>query len=280
MQSGCAWYPWTCGDSAGGWFFWALRDTAAQEGHYETPAATGEFFGRLRDQVVTACHQGFLACDNWKLGQTLHLNVEQISQIPNSRRVAYPAIRDSAVGRRRSIQRASGRGDKELAFPQPPGSSVRMAGHLGPRATRKIFRRRAELVTPSHRRDRRAASPGSCVGQFDAVSHEVVGGGAPVNGWAWSLGEKIAAQTHRARRPFRIIVGLGIGRVAPSRRGGGARRDCRQRYGLAGLFEGRSFGSAYAIVNSVSNRCRLTGTLDIVAQPIADRELDPLSKRG
>ncbi len=123
MQSGCAWYPWTCGDIAGGWFFWALRDAAAQEGHYETPAAAADFFGRLRDQVVTACHQGLLACDNWKLGQTPHLNVEQISQIPQTvldgLHILLFGIPPSVVG-----VASSGPPDvviKNWRFPAPPG---------------------------------------------------------------------------------------------------------------------------------------------------------------
>ncbi len=119
------------------------------------------------------------------------------------------------------------------------------------------------------------ASPGSCVGQFDAVSHEVVGGGAPVNGWAWSLGEKIAPKRIVLADPSGIIVGLASG--------GSPRPDVVAAHvgisdsatGWQGFSKAARSVSAYAIINGVRNRCRLTGTFDIVAQPIADQELDP-----
>src|SRR5262249_9851055 len=36
-QYGCPVYPTTCGDIAGGWFMWALREAAAKAGHYRSP---------------------------------------------------------------------------------------------------------------------------------------------------------------------------------------------------------------------------------------------------
>ena len=103
----------------------------------------------------------------------------------------------------------------------------------------------------------------------------MVGGGAPVNGWAWSLGEKIAPKRIVLADPSGIIVGLASG--------GSPRPDVVAAHvgisdsatGWQGFSKAARSVSAYAIINGVRNRCRLTGTFDIVAQPIADQELDP-----
>jgi hypothetical protein len=81
-QSGCRWYPWTCGDIAGGWFLWALRYAAGVAGHYNSPAAAAQFFGEIRDEVTSACQQKLLVCYAPGFGLVPHLNSDQLWQIP------------------------------------------------------------------------------------------------------------------------------------------------------------------------------------------------------
>jgi hypothetical protein len=59
---GCQYYPQTCGDIAGGWFMFFLRDAAAGVGAYQSPETAHEFFHRLADEVESACAAGRLHC--------------------------------------------------------------------------------------------------------------------------------------------------------------------------------------------------------------------------
>ncbi len=81
-QSGCRWYPWTCGDIAGGWFLWALRYAAGAAGHYQNPATAAHFFGEIHDEVTAACQQKLLECEPRGFGLIPHLTSEQVWQIP------------------------------------------------------------------------------------------------------------------------------------------------------------------------------------------------------
>lgn len=59
---GCGIIPSTCGEIAGGWFLWALRDAAAAAGHYSSPNEASVFFGKLADEISAACASGKLEC--------------------------------------------------------------------------------------------------------------------------------------------------------------------------------------------------------------------------
>ncbi|WP_459677132.1 hypothetical protein [Acidisoma sp. 7E03] len=59
---GCAMQRSTCGDFAGGWFMWALRDAVAAEGHYRSPQDAARFYRSLWRQVKSACESGRLVC--------------------------------------------------------------------------------------------------------------------------------------------------------------------------------------------------------------------------
>lgn len=61
-RSGCTRYKATCGNIAGGWFVWALRDAAALNGFYESPAIASEKFGLIADEIKSACRSGALTC--------------------------------------------------------------------------------------------------------------------------------------------------------------------------------------------------------------------------
>lgn len=51
-----------CGDFAGGWMPWALRDGAMVTGHFDSEPDFQAFFGRLHDEITMACASGRLDC--------------------------------------------------------------------------------------------------------------------------------------------------------------------------------------------------------------------------
>ena len=50
------------GEIPAGWFMWALRDAARQSGHFSSPTDASTFFGRLADEIESACARGELKC--------------------------------------------------------------------------------------------------------------------------------------------------------------------------------------------------------------------------
>ncbi|CAH2792265.1 MAG: hypothetical protein CBHOC_2744 [uncultured Caballeronia sp.] len=83
-QYGCKFYPNTCGDIAGGWFIWALRDAAAQKGHYQSPRAASDFFGAMAQEIHDACARNKLRCGkNW-IPYMPRLSPAQARQLPAS----------------------------------------------------------------------------------------------------------------------------------------------------------------------------------------------------
>lgn len=79
---GCGQYPWTCGDIAGQWFMWALRDAAGAEGAYQSPARASRFFGEIRSEVDSACRQGLLLCGSSPIPFMPPITEAQMWQIP------------------------------------------------------------------------------------------------------------------------------------------------------------------------------------------------------
>lgn len=65
---GCSVYPHTCGDFAGGWFLWALRDAAYSVGAYESAESAARFYRGLAEEVREACGQGRLQCRRSPIG--------------------------------------------------------------------------------------------------------------------------------------------------------------------------------------------------------------------
>jgi hypothetical protein len=83
-QFGCQFYPQTCGDIAGGWFLWALRDAAAVNGHYASPKASGDFYRALTQEVQQACKEGRLKCSTSLLALMPHISYSQWASLPHS----------------------------------------------------------------------------------------------------------------------------------------------------------------------------------------------------
>lgn len=51
-----------CADFGGAWEVWALREAAADAGHFGSETAVQSYFGRIADDIETACAQGRLSC--------------------------------------------------------------------------------------------------------------------------------------------------------------------------------------------------------------------------
>lgn len=62
-QPGCLIYPHTCGDYAGGWFMWALRDGVSALGQYSSPQQADDFYNRITSEIQKACHEKILKCN-------------------------------------------------------------------------------------------------------------------------------------------------------------------------------------------------------------------------
>ena len=58
----CAALPKTCGDIAGGWFVWALRDAVSFAKYYTGGAKAEAYYKRLAEEINTACEDGRLDC--------------------------------------------------------------------------------------------------------------------------------------------------------------------------------------------------------------------------
>ncbi len=81
---GCKVYQHTCGDYAGGWFMWALRDGVASLGYYRTPMLAANFYRRIVEEVSTACSNGALKCKENPIPYMPRLTREAVNSIPSS----------------------------------------------------------------------------------------------------------------------------------------------------------------------------------------------------
>jgi hypothetical protein len=81
-RAGCRVYPSTCGDIAGGWFVWALRDAAASRGYYRSPDAASMYFERLTNEIRDACNRGRLSCTSSAVPFMPQVTSTQLHAIP------------------------------------------------------------------------------------------------------------------------------------------------------------------------------------------------------
>jgi hypothetical protein len=84
MNPGCEIYKQTCGDYAGGWFVWALRDAGAANGFYASPKAASENFGKIADEIGAACSDGRLHCSRRWIAYVPRLNAQQWRALPGT----------------------------------------------------------------------------------------------------------------------------------------------------------------------------------------------------
>jgi hypothetical protein len=79
---GCSFYPHTCGDYAGSWFMWALRDGVALLGHYETPATVEGYYQQITREITEACNKKMVACSSNPIPFMPKVSRDSIAQIP------------------------------------------------------------------------------------------------------------------------------------------------------------------------------------------------------
>ncbi len=79
---GCKIYPWTCGDYAGGWFMWALRDAVASNGHYESPVRAADFYYSITKEIETACEHGVIKCKANLIPLMPNVTTTQLKELP------------------------------------------------------------------------------------------------------------------------------------------------------------------------------------------------------
>lgn len=58
----CGRFEDICGDVAGGWFMWALREAADNAGHHTSARAARDYYQRLGAEIDAACDDGRLRC--------------------------------------------------------------------------------------------------------------------------------------------------------------------------------------------------------------------------
>lgn len=81
---GCIYYPGSCGDIAGGWFMWALRDAVAYSGHYDSAVDANAYYRRLASEVQAACQSGALNCRRGWLQFMPHITMGQWLYAPKA----------------------------------------------------------------------------------------------------------------------------------------------------------------------------------------------------
>lgn len=86
--SGCQIYPETCGDYAGGWFAWALRDAVAHRGYYSDANTANDFYSQVIREIETACDQGSLACDSRQIPLLPRITTDAIDRSISSMQTA------------------------------------------------------------------------------------------------------------------------------------------------------------------------------------------------
>ncbi len=79
---GCAVYSWTCGDYAGGWFAWALRDGVASKGYYANPLRAAEFYNNITKEIEAACDSGAIKCRTNPVPLMPNISTTQLKEFP------------------------------------------------------------------------------------------------------------------------------------------------------------------------------------------------------
>ena len=84
----CKYYPISCGEIAGGWFMWALRDAAGTNGHFSSPATASQFFKNIADEITTACTTGQLVCSKQLIPEMPQISWKDLAERLPSRYMA------------------------------------------------------------------------------------------------------------------------------------------------------------------------------------------------
>lgn len=129
-QYGCAVYPATCGDIAGGWFLWALRDAVSIKGYYVSPSTAAAFYRKLTAEVTQACRDHRLKCSASPIALLPHISAAQWRKLPASLLSGIRQITDAQLA---PLDPGLSSGDQsvvasDLAFLGNPVITVRQPG--------------------------------------------------------------------------------------------------------------------------------------------------------
>lgn len=80
----CNSLPKVCGDIAGGWFLWVLRDAASRVGVHANASTAARFYQDLANEVNAACGDGRLSCARFLPPLLPPMSVEQVPSVLRS----------------------------------------------------------------------------------------------------------------------------------------------------------------------------------------------------
>lgn len=81
---GCALDRRLCGDIGGGWFMWYFREAAAGQGRHSSPSEAAAFYAQVDQQVSTACEDGRLKCEAWRVPLAPPMRAEDLDDLGRS----------------------------------------------------------------------------------------------------------------------------------------------------------------------------------------------------
>jgi hypothetical protein len=82
LKPGCNVNSSTCGDYAGGWFVFALRDGASSLGYYKDAISITSYYDRISKEINLACNSRKLSCINNPIPYMPRLTKDAIKSIP------------------------------------------------------------------------------------------------------------------------------------------------------------------------------------------------------
>ena len=84
LRRTCQTYPDACGEVAGGWFAWALRDASAAAGHYSSAAEADRYWTQVSDEIKVACADGSIGCTSNVIPMLPVIDRDAIGRIPDA----------------------------------------------------------------------------------------------------------------------------------------------------------------------------------------------------
>jgi len=78
----CQQIPEACGDLAGAWFWWAVRDAAEKKGYHASARTANDYYLRLADETAAACDEGRLACGPASRTLLLGVGWNHVGEVP------------------------------------------------------------------------------------------------------------------------------------------------------------------------------------------------------
>jgi len=84
LRTTCLTYPEACGEVAGGWFAWALRDASAAAGHYSSSAEADRYWNQISKEIRIACESGSLRCSSNPIPLLPVIGSDVLGRIPEA----------------------------------------------------------------------------------------------------------------------------------------------------------------------------------------------------